>query len=756
MHQNNTSFDGSLQVSQLGDILAKHKAPRPTVDASEAVDFLRSFDAHGRHTLVALDPSEQRPPEARAFEPGCFPDIAEWVAARSGRLNLYFHPNEPAPGSGHSKLRKGDVGALRAIYADLDPKGGADEFEAERARLRAIADGMCAGPCPPSIVTDSGSGFHLFWLLQEAQGAAAASRAEAVGKAIADRLGGDSVWNIDRIMRLPGTVNLPTASKRAKGRVPCRAAVVVDTGCRSSLAVIEQRFPPVPAAPLVERDDDVEKVRASLDRHLIFGASDYSELPDDLRNRFERHRSIAPDLDDLWRGGQPTGTDKSRSVAVFELAKMLKGFRYDASEYGALLWVWEHAVNPGEDIEAKIDLRTISRAWARAPRTFRVEAWFDPIEDDGREFTLAPAATKRITLIPFADAVATALDAGQSPLIKGIVDLGTFSVIYGESNVGKTFVALDMAFSVATGTPWSGRKVVRRPVVYIAAEGGRGINRRLSALTRKFPTVACDAAEFHLIKQSVNLLRADADLRPLVDAIKSVPDVGLVVIDTLSRALAGGDENSSVDMGHLVTNLDALRQRTGAHLMVIHHSGKNAARGARGHSLLRAALDTEIEIADDIIAVKKQRDLEGGFQQGFSLVNVRLGSDEDGDPITSCFVELVAPEEIAPGEATAAERRILEALAGLAEDQPKRSGFPLQEIVAFASQAGDAASVETVRSHLRALEKKRLISKVGRGAWLPKQPKIRPTDFFAPIDVNEREEAVSGNIGTKAVDDVFQ
>ena len=98
-------------------------------------------------------------------------------------------------------------------------------------------------------------------------------------------------------------------------------------------------------------------------------------------------------------------------------------------------------------------------------------------------------------------------------------------------------------------------------------------------------------------------------------------------------------------MGAVVRNLDRLRDETGAAIVLVHHSGKDAARGARGHSLLRAATDTEIEVTRDDGArvstarVMKQRDLptEGSF--AFTLRQVELGFDADGDPVTSCIVE---------------------------------------------------------------------------------------------------------------------
>jgi hypothetical protein len=119
--------------------------------------------------------------------------------------------------------------------------------------------------------------------------------------------------------------------------------------------------------------------------------------------------------------------------------------------------------------------------------------------------------------------------------------------------------------------------------------------------------------------------------------------VRLVVVDTLARAMAGGNENGSEDMGALVTSSDQIREQTGACVLYIHHSGKDAAKGSRGHSSLKAATDTEIEVtrgADKVSSarVTKQRDLESEGSFAFRLEPVELGTNQRGKPVMSCVV----------------------------------------------------------------------------------------------------------------------
>jgi hypothetical protein len=258
-------------------------------------------------------------------------------------------------------------------------------------------------------------------------------------------------------------------------------------------------------------------------------------------------------------------------------------------------------------------------------------------------------APARLHFLSFKESIDRAAQDTSDPLVKGLLECGAMSVLYGDSNVGKTFVALDIANSIASGRAWNGRKVRRGLVIYVAAEGGRGIHRRNEAWQRKRDTHPDDVL-LAVVPCSVDLRSTPGDHSELVALVRDAekrfgePAV-LIVIDTLSRALAGGDENSSVDMGAFIRSCDRLRSRTSAHLMVVHHTGKDKARGARGWSGIRAAIDTEIEIADGKIAVTKQRDLEPIKVIRFDLKQVHLRQDADGDPITSAVAIIQTSSE---------------------------------------------------------------------------------------------------------------
>ncbi|WP_343503577.1 MULTISPECIES: AAA family ATPase [Roseobacteraceae] len=239
-------------------------------------------------------------------------------------------------------------------------------------------------------------------------------------------------------------------------------------------------------------------------------------------------------------------------------------------------------------------------------------------------------------------------------LVKRWLDTGAFSVIYGESNVGKTFLALDMAFHVAAGEPWHGSLVKGGPVVYLASEGGRGIELRIEAFRRQNPelTQAIEKAQsFRLLSVTVDLC-APGDAEALGELLGGLKPA-LIVVDTLARSMGAGDENTAKDMGALIRNIDHLRAETGAHVMVIHHSGKDTTKGARGSGSLRGAVDHEIELTRDGMVItaenKKEREGPSGLCFSYTLHAVPLGEDEDGDEVSSCVVEATdAPARRAP------------------------------------------------------------------------------------------------------------
>ena len=260
------------------------------------------------------------------------------------------------------------------------------------------------------------------------------------------------------------------------------------------------------------------------------------------------------------------------------------------------------------------------------------------------------APRDRLTPIPWS---AIHLLPKRTSLITGLLDCGSMSLVYGPSGCGKTFFVLDMGAHLALGWEWREREVKQGAVVYIAAEGGLGLEERLTAF-RHHHDADVEGVPFYIIPEPIDLCHSPADTKLLLERIAALPadpPLGLIVVDTLSRAMSGGNENSPDDMGAFVRNCDQLRMETKAAVLVIHHAGKDDSRGARGHSLLKAAADTEIEVAKNegtglgTATVTKQRDYRGGEALAFRLDQIEIGEDR-----VAC---VLVPAEGSPAAATA-------------------------------------------------------------------------------------------------------
>ena len=249
--------------------------------------------------------------------------------------------------------------------------------------------------------------------------------------------------------------------------------------------------------------------------------------------------------------------------------------------------------------------------------------------------------------LEYFDDIHISLDARD--FVQGVLVEQSSIVVYGESNSGKTFWVTDLALCIAAGIPWNGRRVEQGGVIYCVLEGGHGFRNRVAAWKAQHDTLT-GPVYFAAIPASINLLDPDADTENLIDAIHRAAEhmgipVKLVVIDTLARAMAGGNENAPEDMGALVGNMDRIRTATKSAVKFIHHSGKDAAKGARGHSSLRAAIDTEIEVTvgEDgqtrAATIVKQREMKKGDVFAFSLDVCEIGLNRHGEAVTTCLVK---------------------------------------------------------------------------------------------------------------------
>jgi hypothetical protein len=286
-----------------------------------------------------------------------------------------------------------------------------------------------------------------------------------------------------------------------------------------------------------------------------------------------------------------------------------------------------------------------------------------PLEYSSDAPPLAPSGTDRvkrpaITVLTLGQ-IEKQASAEPPDFVEGTICDGGTSGWYGETNVGKSFVLLDLGLRVSLGWSWHERSVERGGVIYIAGEGARGIMQRVAAWRKHHGEEKTADAWFAVIPDMPNC-RDKLAIDGLIEAIKQIASqlggrVRLVVFDTLSRAIAGGNENGPEDMSALIASLGRVQTATGTHVAVIHHPGKDITKGARGHSSWVAALDSEFcverpeENGPITVTTTKQRDLEYGKPVAFTLrTGIKLGhADRRGKPVTSCVVE---PVNMPPGK----------------------------------------------------------------------------------------------------------
>ena len=183
-------------------------------------------------------------------------------------------------------------------------------------------------------------------------------------------------------------------------------------------------------------------------------------------------------------------------------------------------------------------------------------------------------------------------------LVRDLLPAEGLAVIYGEPGSGKSFLVLDILAAIARGEPWGGQRTKKGAAVYVGLEAT--INTRVAAYTKHHGLAAEDLGQMHVFQRTpLNLAKPAGTKEFITDLHLQGIEPALVVIDTLARALPGGDENSSTDMGAAIACAGMISREFNCLCVLVHHSGKDASRGARGHSSLLGAADAELAVSYD-------------------------------------------------------------------------------------------------------------------------------------------------------------
>jgi hypothetical protein len=261
-------------------------------------------------------------------------------------------------------------------------------------------------------------------------------------------------------------------------------------------------------------------------------------------------------------------------------------------------------------------------------------------------------------------------------LVKSRIPRQGVGALYGAPQSFKSFVAFDGAMRIALGWEWMGRKTCQAPAVYIAAEGAAGLRKRKIGFEKAHAGRLPANVPFLLIPAAPNFGAEKGDLEALIAAVAAARVApGLIVIDTLAQSLGGGDENG-VGMMTFVANATELANRLKCCVLVVHHSPLADERRMRGHTSLHGAVDVQILTGRHMralattLTIEKMKDEESHISLTAHLSRIVIGTDEDGDEVSTLIVDRIeegaAPQPKAPSTSIPRSRRLLMDMAAAA------------------------------------------------------------------------------------------
>lgn len=484
-----------------------------------------------------------------------------------------------------------------------------------------------------------------------------------------DLFGSDKVQNYDRIMRVAGTINYPNSDKGDRGYVTELITVQTARDAPSySASALSRLHRAQPAALIAQAPVSPDHRGAErLDAFAQFGDQQMREagrLTDaDLHALIAKHpagtgdgwhndmRAVTWEL--LRRGYDPLGIQ----MVIGSACK--RGF--DDPDIGRLVYKkWE--LFQAEKQAAERDDADTGTKKANSSTA------------------LALSYYNELTEVP-----------PKRWIIKNVLARGETSNWFGPPGVGKSVLLTDLVFHVAAAVDWRGYRLKERcGIVYLALERGALVKRRLAAYMQKWGVLDLPIA----VASNVIDLKNKGCIKIIVDAVREAEasfgcKAGVIVIDTMSKGIAagGGDEDKAKDVNIVAANLRRIEELTDIHIACVGHTGKDEGRGHRGSNANSGDMDMMVQIKGDgavktATIVKINDGIEGPLTN-YKIESYQLGTDEDGDPITTAVVSddtVEAEQEANKKGLSKAQRRAMELLTRCINDQgrpaPQSSEFP--------------------------------------------------------------------------------
>ena len=539
------------------DVVNEHSQITAEIDTKQALGFLRAhtadWDPNWFLHVAAIVPDGAI--EGRAVHPDQIDTLAPWLAQRNGHKNLYFTVNPLLRDPG-SKPSKPDVAALAYVHVDLDPRDHMP-LDAERARLRADVDGF---DVPPTELIDSGNGFGLFWRLPEPIPHNDNTDAlEADNRALAKYFGADNCHNIDRLMRLPGFISLPTKVKTEKGRspVPVPTKLLSSSSATYSLDAFAflPRVAPKTGTADIQFDQDIDELA--------------------LATRFGIHQQHDPELKLLLEGKAPIWSkDRHGSGLDHAFAMRLRILGYSPAENLLLLANYPHGKTSRVRDQEYLE-RTVANVYPEQADSAA------PAGQQG-EFYIPSFAERRRNRKP------------NRWQVKGRFRQGTVNIIFGSSGTYKSTTMAGLAVGLQCQPYWHDSLVENSGggILVIAAEDDEGVVDMVEAACLEYGVADPDKVKVYITHGGFDLSKPE-----VIQGIKAsiaAMDVPLsaIIIDTLNRNCGELDENSASDMRNFLNKLDELRGD--ASVYVIHHNGHTEKDRERGAYAIRCNADSSV------------------------------------------------------------------------------------------------------------------------------------------------------------------
>jgi hypothetical protein len=600
------------------------KSPPIAPDKAEAAKFLAALDPSAQEfTFQSFDDNSDRK-SARLTQVlhGSLDQHFETLAALSAQGAGIFVTINETDGRGR---KAENVTRVRAVFVDTD---GTPQEPIEAAL--------------PHIVVESSPGnYHDYWLVKDCS----FEDFRLAQKKLAETYGSDSSVNdLSRVLRLPGFHHQKIDSKKGLIGTPYMVRMIdstahfgpdqwafrkekIDQAHAAKMAVtsspltLAERVTAAIQPPAGHKGPIIDLGGASAsytstgpseaEAHELLGYLD-PDMP------YEDWLSVLMALHDAGDHMLPLAIEWSSEGSKFrpgEIERKWRGFTH-GSGVG-----WPTIPAMARDNGAP--LAEIARTHAKRAANATVTA------DIGQ---YGPTATQQMAF-PFVQ-VGSLHYRTPEYVIDGLLETETLGLIFGDPGCGKSFLAVDIAAAVATGTPFHGRATKQGAVFFIAGEGHNGLVRRFAAWSKARSTSLDDAPLFKS-ERAAQFLDADS-ASAVANAVSGLAAQhgapALIVIDTLARNFGSGDENNTRDMSEFVVAIDDLKALfPGCSVLIVHHSGHADKQRARGAMALKGALDAEYRVEKpkegDLIRLicTKMKDAEPPKDMAFKFVPVALG-----------------------------------------------------------------------------------------------------------------------------------